>query len=313
MVLSVFEFGKAQQKFDFVIVDEAHRLQIRHAMPTGGLFSSYSEISGRIADHFRGTDPSSLNQLHWAIALSRFRIFMVDPRQSVRTNDLPRSVIEDLVTPTEGRAVYKLSQQMRVHADGDYVSYIRGMLSNDPKPTPNHQELGGYDFRLYDDPETMYRDIMAKDDAHGLSRISAGYAWPWISKRSPGDDAPHDIEIDGFRLRWNRTAVDWISSPTSKHEAGSIHTLQGYDLNWAGVIIGPDIRFDPATGRVVFHAESHFDPTNLKRGGRSLDDIHQLVVSAYEVLLTRGVRGTYVYVWDPALREHLRPYFPVQR
>jgi DUF2075 family protein len=139
----------------------------------------------------------------------------------------------------------------------------------------------------------------------------AGYAWPWISKDNP--DA-HDIELDGVGLTWNRTASDWINSPTSVEEVGSIHTVQGYDLNYAGVIIGADLGFDPVTQKIVFHRENYHDKKGKENNPRlgivySDDDLLDYVKNIYRVLLTRGIKGTFVYVVDPHLREYLRPFF----
>jgi len=90
----------------------------------------------------------------------------------------------------------------------------------------------------------------------------AGFAWPWASKNDP--DA-HDIEIDGLQLTWNRTATDWINSETSRDEVGSIHTVQGYDLNYAGVIIGSDLGYDEKSGReLVFVSEKYFRPAEVE-------------------------------------------------
>ncbi len=108
--------------------------------------------------------------------------------------------------------------------------------------------------------------------------------------------------------------VDWVNTANSVNEVGSIHTIQGYDLNYAGVIIGKDLRYDVATGRVVFDRRNYHDPrgtTNNRLLGITYtdDDILQFVRNIYAVLLTRGVLGTYVYVCDAALREHLRRFF----
>lgn len=121
-----------------------------------------------------------------------------------------------------------------------------------------------------------------------------------------------------MRLRWNSTDVDWVSSPTSIDEVGSIHTIQGYDLNYAGVIIGPDLRLDEATGKVVFDRSSYRDPrgaTNNRARGivYSDDDILQFVRNIYAVLLTRGMLGTYVYACDEPLRRYLRRFFGTGR
>ena len=105
----------------------------------------------------------------------------------------------------------------------------------------------------------------------------AGYAWPWRSdtKRKeisalPLSERPFDIELDGLSLRWNSTDRDWIHSPNALNEVGSIHTVQGYDLNYAGVIIGADISMDPVSGQIVFNEDHYQDKkgveNNPKRG-----------------------------------------------
>src|SRR6185312_11660329 len=98
----------------------------------------------------------------------------------------------------------------------------------------------------------MDRLIRKRDREYGLARLVAGYAWSWESdpkksgmKRIPLAKRPYDIEIDGHQWRWNSTDKDWINSPDALGEVGSIHTVQGYDLNYAGVIIGRDLHFDP--------------------------------------------------------------------
>jgi DUF2075 family protein len=152
------------------------------------------------------------------------------------------------------------------------------------------------------------RDALRQKDAEiGLSRLVAGYAWDWVSKKNP---RAFDIEIDGEQMRWNGTDKDWINSAGALEEVGSIHTVQGYDLNYAGVIIGPDLRIDPATGRVIADRESYRDKKGKENTGHLKDafgdnDLLTFIRNIYGVLLTRGMRGTYVYVCDPALRERL--------
>lgn len=116
-----------------------------------------------------------------------------------------------------------------------------------------------------------------------------------------------------MNARWNSTQRDWINRIGSEQEVGSIHTVQGYDLNYAGVIIGEDIRYNPESGRIVFNRSKYFDvkgrENNTKLGiTYTDDDILEYVRNIYCVLLTRGTLGTYVYVCDPALREHLEAY-----
>ena len=105
--------------------------------------------------------------------------------------------------------------------------------------------------------------------------------------------------------------MDWIASKTSLEEVGSIHTVQGYDLNYAGVIIGGDLRIDPETGLLVADRKNYFDAkgkaSNRTRGQTTTDDdLLQYITNVYRVLLTRGMRGTYVYILDPLLRERFQ-------
>jgi uncharacterized protein len=156
----------------------------------------------------------------------------------------------------------------------------------------------------------MRSAVLAREQEVGLARLLAGYAWTWKTKHDP---TAIDIELDGLQLRWNQTDVDWVNSRTSIDEVGSIHTIQGYDLNYAGVIIGKDLRYDVHQQRIVFDRAEYHDPrgtTNNRTLGITYtdDDILQFVRNIYGVLLTRGVLGTYVYACDPALREHLRGF-----
>jgi DUF2075 family protein len=160
----------------------------------------------------------------------------------------------------------------------------------------------------------MKLEIQRREKDFGLSRLLAGFAWPWQSR---GGKVDFDIEIDGIRLPWNRRNYDWVSSPTSSEEVGSIHTIQGYDLNYAGVIIGRDLYFDKSQNKIRFSRENYFDKKGKENNPTlgikySDEDLLTYVLSIYRVLLTRGIKGTYVYICDDELRDHLSKYFPVK-
>lgn len=305
MVLTPFQVGESLDRFDLLIVDEAHRLNHRANQPSGVQNKKFADINHRLF----GTDEPGLTQLDWITTQSNHQIFLLDAAQRVRPADVPMAALDSLLGPAdEQHRMYTLTSQMRVHAGADYVGYIRALLSSYP-PVP--QEFPGYDLRFFDDFRAMQRALRRREQQDGLARLLAGYAWPWRSKSDP---SAHDIEIDGVRLQWNRSAVDWVNSATSVDEVGSIHTIQGYDLNYAGVIIGNDLRFDSRNGRLGFNRSSYFDKKGMENNralGISYDDsdLLQFVTNIYAVLLTRGIRGTYIYVCEPALREHLRPFF----
>jgi len=312
MVMTAFDVGLAEEDFDLLIVDESHRLNQRANQPSGVQNKNFSIITKKLF----GTDDTTKTQLDWIKARSTHQIFLLDAAQSVRPADLPPEVLEKLVLQAKAtRRHHPLLSQMRVQAGADYVAYIRRLLgtaSADEKPL-EHVTFEGYDFRMFDDIAAMRAEVHRMDSEAGLSRLLAGFAWPWRTKT---DKTAHDIEIDGTQLRWNSTQTDWIASPKSIDEVGSIHTVQGYDLNYAGVIIGPDLRYDPVKRRVIVDRSSYFDKKG-KENNRVLgktyddDDLLRFVSNIYAVLLTRGIRGTYIYVCDPALRTFLREYIPV--
>jgi DUF2075 family protein len=307
MAMSPFEMGNSRERFDLLIVDEAHRLRQGGNQPAGPLYKMFSDINVKLFGH----DDPDLTQLDWVRAKSTHQIYLMDSAQSIHTGDVPSRALDSLMARSDAsHRRYRLTSQMRVKAGEDYVGYVRGVLSDSP-PEPRH--FAGYDLQFFDDLAQMRQLILQRDQEVGLARLVAGFAWPWISRK---DKAVYDIEIDGVRMRWNGTDVDWVNSPGSVNEVGVIHTIQGYDLNYAGVIIGPDLRYDAARGELRFDRRSYFDPTaanNMPRRGISFtdEDILGLVENIYAVLLTRGMLGTYVYVCDRPLRERLRPYFGI--
>jgi DUF2075 family protein len=255
-------------------------------------------------------DDPSITQLDWIKEQSDHQVFLLDSAQSVRPADLPAEVLSLMLDEVRARGRhYQLASQLRVQGGADYITYIRRVLSDDPPPPA---PFAGYDFRLFDDLAVMTRELGTREEQFGLARLVAGYAWEWRSRR---DRSLYDIELDGVRLRWNSTAVDWVNSPKAMHEVGSIHTVQGYDLNYAGVIIGPDLRWEIERQCLKFDRSRYFDSKGMENN-RQLgivyddDDLLRFVTNIYSVLLTRGIKGTYVYVCDRPLREHLRRFIP---
>ena len=190
----------------------------------------------------------------------------------------------------------------------DYLEFVNRLFTDTPSPK---KDFNGYDLRFYDDFESMMSEILQLNKEFGLSRLLAGFAWEYKSKKKP---ELFDIDIDGHQLRWNQTVKDWVNSPNSANEVGSIHTIQGYDLNYAGVIIGNDLGYDTINQKIVFNRKNYFDAKG-KENNKVLgikysdDDILKYVINIYRVLLTRGIKGTFIYVCDPELREVISAVF----
>lgn len=306
MVLTPFEVGASDEVYDLLLVDEAHRLNQRANQANGLLNTKFATITTRLF----GTDDPTRTQLDWITARSRHQLFLLDAAQSVRPADLPTAVVDDLVrTARHDKRHYHLASQMRVSAGQDYVDYVRRILSAAP---PEPQTFDPYRLAMFDDLGAMHDTLHAHDEEVGLARLVAGYAWPWASKNDP---TAVDICLDGRDLRWNQTATDWISSTGSLDEVGSVHTVQGYDLNYAGVIIGPDLRYDVEQQRFTVDRASYFDAKGKENNPRlgivyTDDDLLRFITNIYGVLLTRGILGTYLYVCDPGLRAHLARFIP---
>ncbi len=305
LVLSPFEVGESDKPFDVLIVDEAHRLSQRANQPSAAQNKRFKAINYSLF----GKDDDSVNQLDWITEKSTHRVYLLDMAQSVRPADLPIQIQEGLIEKArETRRYFELRSQMRIKAHEDYVGYVRALLS--PEPPTKRLEFDGYELRLFDDVHKLRDEIIKRDSEAGLSRMVAGFAWPWKSKKDP---TAHDIEIDGLKLNWNGKAIDWINSANSLYEVGSIHTVQGYDLNYAGVIIGLDLRYDLGSKRLYIDRKNYFDAKgkeNNKRLGITYtdEDLLLFLTNIYGVLLTRGMLGTYVYVCDPNLRDYFRQF-----
>lgn len=294
--LSPYSVAGSDDRWDLLVVDETHRLTHRGSGTTRGAFAARQR-------RLFGDDSAGKTAIDWIVAKSDHRIFLLDGEQSVRPADVPATAIQLLRAAAESdHRLFRLESQMRMSAGEGYLRFARRLLTDDPMPAPS---LPAYDLRFFDDLGEMRAAVARREAEHGLSRLVAGYAWKWLSKGKEGDDAPYDIEIDGERLRWNRTATDWIASPDAPREVGSVHTVQGYDLNYAGVIVGPDIVWDAAAGCVRAVRARHFD-REVSATTTDENALLEYVRNAYYVLLTRGMRGTYVYVCDPALRERVR-------
>ncbi|CAN9184640.1 unnamed protein product [Alternaria alternata] len=309
MVMTPFQAGEADGIFDLLII-ETHRLNQSANQPSGVLNGKFTTITRELF----GSDDFSKTQLDWITAKSRQQIFLLDAMQSVRPADLPQELLSDLVSDTRATGQhFQLRTQMRVQAGSDFVSYIRWIFDPNPLSVPRARlSLEEYDFRAFDTVEEMRDEIFQRNAEAGLSRMVAGYAWEWKTQK---DKTAFDIEIGDTRLRWNSTPTDWVSSDNALQEVGSVHTVQGYDLNYVGVIIGLDLRFDPARRRLYVDRDSYFDKKG-KENNRALgrkysdDDLLRFITQIYAVLLTRGIRGTYVYACDPGLRAYLSDFIP---
>lgn len=273
-----------QGQYDILIVDESHRLQRRQGIVNYNAFDN--------ANRFLGLGNEG-TQLDWIMKSSKHQIFFYDENQSVKPADIRP---EDFKKLNSKR--YELVSQMRVEAGEEYIKFIEDFFD---LKIPQNTNFSNYDFKVFDNVEKMVNEIKEKDKKHKLARVVAGYAWPWHTAKGIRD---YDIEIGNLKLVWNSVAQDWVNSPNAINEVGCIHTVQGYDLNYVGVIIGPEFSYDAENKKFKVDREKYFD-INGRNGITDPNELERYIINIYKTLLTRGIKGTYVCVVDENLRNYL--------
>lgn len=295
----------ANQRYDLVLVDEAHRL--RQRVNLGAYYKSFDVASEKL-----GLDKMVHNELDWILQQADRAVFFYDANQSIKPSDVAEEAFIKLFNSPDTR-VQKLQSQFRVRGGNDYVDFIDRLLNSRlvvGTKKFNHKE---YDFKLFTSLSQMVKAVKKHNDEEGLSRMVAGFSWPWVSnpkkKNKPGWEE-YDIIEDGVSLKWNKSTVDWINTQGSENEVGCIHTTQGYDLNYTGIIFGNEISYDPVNEEVVIIKDNYYD----KNGKNTIKDPQRLVdyiTNIYKTIMLRGIKGTYIYVCDPMLRAYMAQFIPV--
>ena len=274
--------------FDVLIVDEAHRLNEK-----SGLFQNLGE-----------------NQIKEIIKAAKFSIFFIDEDQRVTWKDIGAIKEIEKWANKLGATVHclELQSQFRCNGSDGYLSWLDNVLKI--KETANETLEGiDFDFRVFDSPNELKRAILKKNEIANKARLVAGYCWNWISNK-PENNAQNDIVIDehNFAMQWN-LKVDgslWIRKPESVNEVGCIHTCQGLEVDYIGVILGPDIVI--RNGEVVIQPGQRAKTDQSLKGykkalkenpGAARVKAEDIVKNTYRTLMSRGQKGCYIYSTDP--------------
>ncbi|MCT3698372.1 DNA/RNA helicase domain-containing protein [Elizabethkingia anophelis] len=286
----------ANNKYDLIIVDEGHRL--RRRVNLGSYFGTFDKNCEKL-----GLDKLTSSELDWVILQSNKSIIFYDQYQSIKPSDTTRDSFKKLELEPYTR-IEKLKTQLRVRGGNEYIKLVHKIF-DEPQSLPSKvHKTNDYEFYLFDDLSQMIDRIKKKDEFHGLSRMVAGYAWEWVSNKNP---EVYDIVIGENRLKWNSATVDWINSTDSINEVGCIHTTQGYDLNYTGIIIGPELDYDFASGKFIVDKKKYKDK-NGKNSIPNEEELLDFVINIYKTILQRGIQGTYVYVCNDNLRLLLKQF-----
>lgn len=289
--------ASAEDSFDILIVDEAHRLKMK-----SGMFKNLGE-----------------SQVKEIINSARTSIFFIDEAQKVTWSDVGGILMIEEQAVLAGALVERLelSSQFRCGGSDDYMAWLDETLGVGAD-TAHYFSRDKFDFQIFDSPVELHKTIKEKNKIKNKSRVVAGYCWEWISKKKP---KLSDISINefGYKATWNLTSdgSEWIISPTSVEEVGCIHTCQGLEVDYIGVIIGRDLiaidgvlRTDPSAraksdkSLAGYKKEFKIDPI---RAELKADEI---IRNTYRTLMSRGMKGCYVYFVDPATAEHFKKLLP---
>ena len=278
-----------KHKYDLLIVDEAHRLTRRVSITNYRAFDNTNKELG-LDD---GT------QLDWILKSSKHQILFYDSEQSIKPADVRKEDFDNIkALPTSTEV--KLVSQLRSKGGKDYISFVDNLL-NSRLPVNSKKFISqDYELVMFNTMGDMVEQLRKRESEHGLSRMMSGYSWKWVSKAN--DNTP-DAVIDDIDLTWNRVSKDWINSTTDATEMGCIHTVQGYDLNYAGVIFGEEITFDKEKNLISVNKEKYFDAKGKAAIG-SPEELHNYIIKIYKTMMYRGIKGTYVYACDPDLKDY---------
>ena len=266
-----------------LIVDEAHRLNEK-----SGLYGNLGE-----------------NQIKELIESAKCSIFFIDEDQRVTLNDIGSKQAIRSFAKAKGATVeeYILSSQFRCSGSDGYLAWLDDVLGIHATANPL-LDTSEYEFKVFDSPQAMHAAIEQKN--HGnKARVVAGYCWPWLSKK---DSKAADIVIgDDYARQWNldQDGSLWIIAENSIEQVGCIHTCQGLEVDYIGVIIGPDLVV--RDGQVVTSPHERDKHDKSIRGWKKLmkeqpalahQETDLIIKNTYRTLMTRGMKGCYLHCTD---------------
>lgn len=286
-----------KDSMDVLIVDEAHRLRMK-----SGMFKNLGE-----------------SQAKEIINSAKLSVFFIDEAQKVTWSDVGEISRIKAYSAKLGADVelLELISQFRCGGSDDYMAWLDDSLGLQDVPE-NYFSREKFDFQIFDSVSKLHDAIRKKNQVNNKSRIVAGYCWNWISKKDP---KAYDIAIpeENYQARWNLASYgnEWIINPKSVDEVGCIHTCQGLEVDYVGVIVGNDLGVE--SGKLVTspRGRAKSDKSlNGYVGERKLNPeaadakADELIRNTYRTLMSRGMKGCYVYFTDPEVKKYFESRMP---
>lgn len=286
--------GADLDDFDVLVVDEAHRLNEK-----SGLFSNLGE-----------------NQVKELIGSARTTVFFIDENQRIHWKDIGNSdEIRRWANFYEAEVTeMALESQFRCNGSDGYLAWVDNALQI--RKTQNRTlEGSNYEFKVCDSISEFRDLIYQRNTDSNKARMVAGYCWDWITKTKDPEGYDIDFPAEGFRARWNldKDGSLWIIAPGSVKEVGCIHTCQGLELEYVGVLLGPDLIV--RSGKVITNVGKRSKNDSSIKGYKSMSKVNpqqaldfadEIIKNTYRTLMTRGIKGCYIYSVDPETNEYFK-------
>ena len=276
--------------FDVLVVDEAHRLK------NGNAYMYQGE-----------------NQVEDIIKASKVNVFFVDDSQRIRPEDIGTSSEIKRVAALNGSKVFEMDLQAQFRCTGaeGFINWVDTVLQIRETGNYNGWDNNLFDFKVIESPNELKRIINEKDNGYGSARMVAGYAWKWTDEKSGNRNGEIDdvkIPEHDFGMPWNSRANRelWAIRPEGVNQIGCIHTSQGLEFDYVGVIIGKDLRFDSVNKKIIASYDDYEDKPGKKGLKFKQEKLTELVCNVYRTLMSRGMKGCYIFCVDKNLQEHFK-------
>jgi DUF2075 family protein len=286
-----------ENSIDVLLIDEAHRI-------------------GKTSNHqyTKSIDRTDLSQVETLIRCSKVSIFFIDDKQAIRSAEIGSTdlIRENAIKYNCSIEEVDLISQFRCNGSDNYLDWIESTLGHsNSKKILKVQD--NFDFRIIDNPTELYSILKEKELQENVTaRLVAGFCWEWSKNLDSNGNLINDVKIGDFAMPWETHGdmakppdgyvkwYEWAYKSEGIKQVGCIYTAQGFEFDYIGVIVGKDIRYDEVNDCLVGDISGTKDPT-LKKGK---DNFDEYVKNIYRVLMTRGMKGCYVYFVDDSVRRY---------
>lgn len=287
---------------DVLLIDEAHRIGRTSN-------SQYTPAARR----------TNLSQIDTIIRAAKISVFFIDEKQAIRGAEIGSTNMIREAAAKFGAKVEEctLKSQFRCNGSDNYMDWIEQVLYN--LPVTSKFNSSDFDLQILDSPQEMYDRLVEQDSVPGqTARIMAGFCWKWSDNLDENGDLIKDVEIGDFKMPWETHRsftktpkgyvkwYEWAYKPEGIKQVGCIYTAQGFEFDYAGVIIGPDLIYNTETHKIETVKSATRDPMLRTAPNEATMTYDDYVRNIYRVLMSRGMKGCYLYICDENLRNYMK-------